>query len=215
LLGTLRCGMLPLDLLCAIPHLYLNILCATLKIISGVRCNAVQSRSGFVATVASTAAAVIWGGVATPSANAAKYGSFGVGSSEVINPVDAEIDRSVLASKEVQDALARIRKYKDVVAKMQSAVATDPQFNVRPIILKELDAAPLRSSLNTVNMVFEEDTQRGTDRLIRVILQDITELEVANAQKEGIPRSPRRLENVQAKLSKLEQAFDDYLAFTK
>lgn len=147
---------------------------------------------------------------------AAKYGSFGAGSSQVLNPLEADIDRSMLASKEVQDALKRVKSFQDVVTKMQAAVNADAQFNVRPILLKELDAAPLRAALNTVNAIFdEESTQRGTDRLIRVILQDITELEVANAQKEGIPRSERRLENVKGKLTKLNQAFEDYLAFAK
>jgi hypothetical protein len=66
-----------------------------------------------------------------------------------------------------------------------------------------------------MNTAFEEDTQRGTDRLIRNIIQDITELEAANNQKEGIERSPRRLEIMMGKLAKLDKAFDDLLAFAK
>jgi len=101
------------------------------------------------------------------------------------------------------------------VNSMQSALESNPQTNVKPVIAKELDFADLRASLNTVNSAFEEDTQRGTDRLIRVIMQDITELETANSQKEGIERSPRRLEIMKGKLAKLDKAFDDYLAFSK
>ena len=98
---------------------------------------------------------------------------------------------------------------------MQSALEANSQSNVKPVIVKELDFAALRESLNTVNSAFDEETQRGTDRLIRVILQDITELEVANNQKDGIERSPRRVETMQGKLFKLDKAFDDYLAFAK
>jgi hypothetical protein len=63
--------------------------------------------------------------------------------------------------------------------------------------------------------VFDEDTQRGTDRLIRIILQDITELSVASKLKAGISRSERRIEAINKKLEKLSKAFEDYLAFAK
>ena len=96
---------------------------------------------------------------------------------------------------------------------MIGTVQQDPQANLKRTILKELDFAVLRDALNMANTALEEDSQRGTDRLIRVILQDITEIEIANAQKDGVPRSPRRLEILQGKLNKLDQAFTDYLAF--
>lgn len=133
----------------------------------------------------------------------------------MINPSDAEIDMDILGSSKVQDALKKVKGYKSAVNTMQSALESNPQYNVKPVIVKELDFANLRDSLNVVNSAFEEDTQRGTDKLIRVILQDITELEQANAQKDGIERSPRRLEIMKGKLVKLDKAFDDYLAFAK
>ena len=134
----------------------------------------------------------------------------------MINPAEAEVDAEMLKSPKVQAALQKVRTtYKQAVSNMQAALAADPQANVRATIVKELDAAGLRDALNTVNAAFEEDTQRGTDRLIRVILQDITELEMANTQKEGVERSPRRLEIMNGKLAKLAQAFDDYLAFAQ
>lgn len=67
--------------------------------------------------------------------------------------------------------------------------------------------------MNTLNSAFDEDTQRGTDRLVRLIMQDITELETANKQKEGVKRSEKRLGIMFGKLDKLEKAFGDYLAF--
>ena len=87
--------------------------------------------------------------------------------------------------------------------------------NVKPYIVKSLDFSSLRDTLNVLNTALDEDSQKGTDRLIRAIMQDITELEIANTQKDGIPRSPRRLEIMQGKLSKLDKAFSDYLAFAK
>ena len=51
--------------------------------------------------------------------------------------------------------------------------------------MKELDSADVRTNLNKFNEAFAEDTQRGTDRLIRVALQDITELKKESVIKEG------------------------------
>lgn len=175
-----------------------------------------SSRSKFLSNAAAVwiTGSVVWLQQSEP-VHAAKYGSFGTGSPSVLNPTDADIDATVLASSTVQAALRKVQGYKDAVNTMQSALEKDSQTNVRSIIGKELDFSTLRESLNTVNAAFEEDTQRGTDRLIRVIMQDITELETANNQKDGIERSPRRVEFMKGKLAKLEKAFDDYLAFAK
>ncbi len=146
---------------------------------------------------------------------AAQYGDFGKGSSPgVLDPKTAEIDADILKSDAVQSALKKVKGYRSAVQDMQAALKADSQVNVRKTIIKDLDFADLRDTLNTVNTAFEEDTQRGTDRLIRVIMQDITELEQANTQKDGIPRSSRRVEIMEGKLAKLEKAFSDFLAFS-
>jgi len=101
----------------------------------------------------------------------------------------------------------------EVVQKMQELVRGDDQVDLGPLVRKYLEASQLRDDLNTVNSIFDEDTQRGTDRLIRGILQDVTELELANKQKAGVKRSDRRLATINAKLAKLGCAFKDYLKF--
>lgn len=146
---------------------------------------------------------------------AAKYGGFGAGSPEVLDPTEAEIDRNVLESGAVQSALSKIKVDQSTVRGMQDILEKDPQANLRPVIIKNLDFAALRESMNVYNTAFEEDTQRGTDRLIRIIMQDITELEIANQQKKDVPRSERRLEILKNKLAKLDSAFDQLLAFGK
>jgi hypothetical protein len=173
-----------------------------------------SSRQEFLSAAAAGGLAGMMGLVVTPStASAAKYGGFGAGSPEVLLPSDVDIDADVLKSGPVQSALGKVKSHRDVVSKMKSMLAGDGQVNLRSTIIKELDLSVLRASLNTVNSALDEDGQRGTDRLIRVILQDVTELEIANTQKEGVPRSPRRLEILENKLAKLDQAFADYLAF--
>lgn len=147
--------------------------------------------------------------------SAAKYGSFGAGSPLAIDGKDADVDEEILASAPVQKAIDQVKGYQSTVREMQSVLQGDAQANVKPYIVKSLDFSSLRDTLNVLNTALDEDSQKGTDRLIRAIMQDITELEIANTQKDGIPRSPRRLEIMQGKLSKLDKAFSDYLAFAK
>lgn len=153
--------------------------------------------------------------LAAPStANAAKYGGFGTASPNVLDPKDAIIDEDILKSDVVQNARTGIKGYLSGVQQMQEALKKNGQTDVGPFLRKEYDFVKLREALNTVNSAFDEDTQKGTDRLIRNILQDITELEAANRQKEGVARSDRRLEIMLSKLDKLACAFTDYLAFS-
>ena len=78
---------------------------------------------------------------------------------------------------------------------------------------KEFDPSSLRDSLNKLNTVFSEDTQRGTDRLVRIILQDVNELEQASRQRPGAPRSSKKIVFITKKLTKLQGAFDELLAY--
>mmetsp|Transcript_5265 Transcript_5265/g.6767 ORF Transcript_5265/g.6767 Transcript_5265/m.6767 type:complete len:212 (+) Transcript_5265:67-702(+) len=148
------------------------------------------------------------------NANAAKYGSFGAGSPEVLDPATAIIDDEILASSAVQNAFAKVKDYKSTVASLKSTLDSNKQADIGSVIRKDLDFVQLRADLNTLNSAFDEDTQRGTDRLVRLIMQDVTELETANKQKEGVARSEKRLAIMLGKLDKLDKAFGEYLAFT-
>lgn len=71
----------------------------------------------------------------------------------------------------------------------------------------------LRDSLNKVNTVFSEDTQRGTDRIVRIILQDVNELEAAGRQRPNTTRSDAKLKLINKKLKKLDAAFSELLTY--
>lgn len=148
-------------------------------------------------------------------ASAAKYGGIGAGSPNVMDPKDADVDASILASSPVQNAIKSVEGYQAAVKSMLEALDKNPQTDVGGYVRKEFDFVKVRSELNIINTAFDEDTQRGTDRIIRNILQDITEVETSNKQKEGVERSERRLEILKGKLVKLDQAFSDILAFAK
>ena len=172
--------------------------------------NGVTTRIGFLQQSATAVAAFT---LIPGQANAAKYGGFGAGSPEVIDPKDAIVDEDVLKSDSVQKGIASVRGYKQSVSDMKATLASDNQADIGPKIRKDFDFSAVRTDLNAINAALDEDTQRGTDRIVRAILQDITELEVTQKQKPGVPRSETRLNNVCKKLEKLEKSFDDYLAF--
>lgn len=96
---------------------------------------------------------------------------------------------------------------------LKSTLQSDDQADIGPAIRQKLDFVKLRVDLNTLNSAFDEDTQRGTDRLIRLTLQDITELDSANKQKPNVPRSEKRIAIMIGKLDKLSKSFSDYIKF--
>lgn len=147
------------------------------------------------------------------AANAAKYGPLGSSSPGVLDPKEAIIDDEIFNSTPVQQALKDVKGYAALVTDMKATLTANDQVNLGPVLRKEFDFSKLRADLNTLNTAYDEDTQRGTDRLIRVILQDLTEMEAANSQKDGIERSPRRVANMMAKLDKLQGSFDQFLLF--
>lgn len=160
---------------------------------------------------------VVAGGLSTTAAfpTAANAGWATGPGSAVLDPKEAIIDEDILKSGPVQEALKSVSGYASIVTDMKSALQKDSQVNLGPVIKKTFDFSKLRADLNTLNSAFDEETQRGTDRLIRGILQDLTELEVANTQKDGIPRSEIRVAKMTGKLDKLQAAFNDYLKFTQ
>ena len=173
------------------------------------------SRQDFLKTMVAVAAVPIFQLGAPEAASAAKYGAIGAGSPNKLDPTESIIDEDILKSGPVQDALKKVQGYSSMAKELSAALDKDPQADLGPVIRKQFDFVQLRSALNTLNTAFDEDTQRGTDRLIRLVMQDLTELETANRQKEGVVRSERRLGIMKGKLDKLGTSFDDFLAFAK
>jgi len=170
------------------------------------------SRGDFMKQIATSF--IVAGGLSTISPEPANAGWVTGPGSAVINPKDAIVDDEVFRTIPVQKALKAVKVYASTVTEMKKSLSANSQIDLKPVIRKQFEVSALRSDLNTLNTAFDEDTQRGTDRLIRVILQDINELEVANAQKEGIPRSDIRLAKMNGKLDKLEDAFNTFLGFS-
>mmetsp|Transcript_20450 Transcript_20450/g.48025 ORF Transcript_20450/g.48025 Transcript_20450/m.48025 type:complete len:205 (+) Transcript_20450:129-743(+) len=180
---------------------------------SNVRSTVLNAEASRMEFLQQSAAAVAAFTMLPGQANAAKYGGFGAGSPEVIDPKDALVDEDILKSEPVQKALEAVKGYKQSTVDLKTVLSSDNQADIGAKIRKDFDFSVIRTDLNAINAALDEDTQRGTDRIVRAILQDITELEVSQKQKPGVPRSEKRLGNVIGKLDKLEKSFDDYLAF--
>lgn len=132
---------------------------------------------------------------------------------EVLAPSADALDRDLLKSSAVQDALKDVAFYANVADEMQKQLAENPQLDLKGAIVKYFPFDKIRAALNTANTALDEDTQRGTDRLVRNIIQDISELEAANYLKPGVTRSERKIEIMNRKLQKLEAAFSDFSKF--
>ena len=92
-------------------------------------------------------------------------------------------------------------------------LSSNTQADLIPGIRKTFEFSKLRNDMNTFGTSFDEDTQRSIDRISRLIIQDVTELEAASAFKGG-GRSEKRYANVLGKLKKLDGAFGELLAYT-
>lgn len=173
------------------------------------------TRDEFLNQIASTL--VVAGVFSTTSLSAPSPANAGWATgpgSAVLDPKDAIVDEDVFKTAAVQKALKSIKAYSSAVNEMKKALTANSQVDLKNVIRKEFEFSKVRSDMNTLNTAFDEDTQRGTDRLIRVILQDLNELEVSNAQKDGIPRSDIRTAKMNGKLDKLQLAFDTFLTFS-
>lgn len=91
--------------------------------------------------------------------------------------------------------------------------AKNPQFNFADSLSTDFNLGSVRNTLNKYNVGFSEDSQRGSDRLIRLVLQDITLLERESGVKAGRERSANKIEAVQKRLEATETALNDLAAF--
>lgn len=168
-----------------------------------------MTRSTFLTTATTAAVTTLLPTTIFPSPAFAKFGE-----SIYVSPSAAVVDREVLGSAPVQKSVESLVSYKAAVTDLCGKLKSDGQADLVPAIRTTFDFALLRTSLNTLGTAFDEDTQRSLDRISRLIIQDVQELEAASAFKGG-GRSEIRRANVEKKLNKLEGAFGELLAFAK
>merc|ERR1711871_1357004 len=144
--------------------------------------------------------------------NAANYGGFGSTYAEVVDPKDVQYSDSV-GSEDVKAGLTALKTFKATIGAMKVDLAKDTNIELAARVKQELPIGNVRNSLNKYNSAFSEDTQRGTDRLIRNIVQDIAELDRETLVKAGRSRSEAKVAAINKRLTAAENALADLEAF--
>ena len=134
---------------------------------------------------------------------------------EVIDPKDATYNDELKNSEDVKAGVSGLADLTKAVQSIKADLVKDPNVDLVGRIAKDLNAGKIRTVLNKYNQAFSEDTQRGTDRLIRGIVQDVQELERDVVVKAGKPRSESKIKNLTKRLDATESAFKDLAAYYK
>ena len=142
--------------------------------------------------------------VASASPALAYKGVYGM---DTVDAKDAVKDMEALNSKEVQAAIKDLNALSVSTLRIQCALNDSPNFDVAGAVRKELNIYKVRDTFNALNAVFDEDTQKSTDRSQRGILQDLLEVETNGKVKSDGTRSEKKLATTKEKLNKLEEAF--------
>ena len=144
---------------------------------------------------------------------AANYGGFGSSYAEVVDPKDVQYSDNK-NSEDAKAGLEALKGFKSAVAAMKVDLGKDSNVELSTRVKKELPIGNVRNSLNKYNSMFAEDTQRGTDRLIRNLVQDLTELDRETLVKAGKSRSEAKTSAVMKRLTAAEDALTGLEAFS-
>ena len=167
-----------------------------------------QARVAFAAVLASATMQPIM------PASAANY--FGGGSyAEVVAPSDAVLDQGLADSDDFKRGVEGLAKVSQAVKALKADFKSNKQMDVSARLGADFDVAFVRSSLNKFSAAFSEDTQRGGDRLIRQVIQGLTELEREASVKEGKSRSSAKAEAIMRRLNAVDDSLDTLSAYYK
>lgn len=139
----------------------------------------------------------------------------GGGYAEVIDPKTATFNDELKNSEDVKAGVSGLADLTKAVQSIKADLVKDPNVDLVGRVAKDLNAGKIRTVLNKYNQAFSEDTQRGTDRLIRGIVQDVQELERDVLVKAGKTRSESKIKNLTKRLDATESAFKDLAAYYK
>lgn len=101
------------------------------------------------------------------------------------------VDREILSKKEATAALKRLHDYDGAISDLYSRFTANPQIELTGPVKSMVSISDLRNALNIVNEAIDEDSQVETDKVVRGIIQDIGELEMAGALKSGSTRTAK------------------------
>ena len=160
----------------------------------------------------STLATVVAATTSAPENAVAYRGIYGM---DIVGAKEAVLDPEALKSAGVQDAIKSLRSFESVAADLKKSLASDSQFDVQKVLRKDFEITKIRNTFNDLTVLFDKDTQKGTDIIQRGIIQDLVEIDNNSKLTPGKPRSDKKLAFLTDKLDKLQEAFqklDAYLS---
>lgn len=182
------------------------------------------SRRDLLSGAAAVTAALL--AAAVPDPALAKYGTGlerafskvlfpkeGFNAPDTLKPSENIVDKSVIETKEAQAALKKLKEYEARISELYGQFKDDPQLDITPSVKKLVSISDLRNALNVVNEAIDEQSQAETDKIVRGIIQDIGELEVAAALKKGGQRTPKKIDRTTDWFVKITGDFTRLLSF--
>ena len=120
-----------------------------------------------------------------------------------------------VSSSAVQSAVKDITILVGGLGSIKKSLQTPGNENadVGAVVKKNFNANEIRARLNVINNIFDEETQIGTDRTIRIIVQDLNELNAVTSPGKSGERSARRLDELVKKITKLENELSLFLSY--
>jgi len=120
-----------------------------------------------------------------------------------------------VSSSAVQSAVKDITILVGGLGSIKKSLQTPGNENadVGAVVKKNFKANEIRARLNVINNIFDEETQIGTDRTIRIIVQDLNELNAVTSPGKSGERSARRLDELVKKITKLENELSLFLSY--
>lgn len=124
------------------------------------------------------------------------------------------VDGAVVQGKAAQAALQTLKNYNKSVGELYADFKSDSQVELTGKLNKIFSISQLRDALNTVNeAVVDEEAQKESDKVVRGIIQDIGELEMAASLKPGTKRTQKKIERTVDWFNKLISDFGRLLSF--
>lgn len=144
---------------------------------------------------------------------AANYGGFGSTSAEVVQPKDAVIDSELASTDDFKKGAEGLAKALQTVKSIKADFNKNNQIDVGGRVRAELPTATIRGDLNKYSAAFSEDTQKGSDRLIRRVIQGFTEIDRESQVKEGKTRSSAKISALEKRLSTIIEDLESLSQF--
>jgi len=124
------------------------------------------------------------------------------------------VNKEELAKPELQAGLKDLVATQSKVAGLYESWKADNNVQLTTE-LQSFSIVKLRDDLNKLTTALDEDTQIKTDKLVRVIIQDLVELDQATKLKEGASRTPKKNAATSKWFSQTLGDFDKFIAYFK